>query len=150
MSNVLFRLLYQDRVQTLGIATTAAKVEAFTALGIAESNLEEMTYFGDPTVVLRVDGDRDGLTDAYEDACACGLDPRDADTDDDGLLDGAEPTPLADTDGDGLLDVLDPDSDDDGLPDGLEAGLREPHPDTDLASEAMRPSTTFNEILTNI
>ncbi|MCA9540403.1 MAG: OmpA family protein, partial [Myxococcales bacterium] len=69
------------------------------------------------------DRDHDGLSDAAE--LALGLDPGDADSDDDGLLDGEEPSPGADADGDGLINALDPDSDDDRLPDGLEAGVSE-------------------------
>ncbi|MFQ5670333.1 MAG: C25 family cysteine peptidase [Acidobacteriota bacterium] len=139
MSNILFRLIFTDRVANLGTVTTTAKVEAFTNQGISSSNLDEMTLFGDPSVDLRVDGDRDGLSDADEDGCACGLDARDADTDDDGLVDGAEPTPEADSDGDGVIDALDPDADDDGLPDGLEAGVGGADPDTDLAAGFFRP-----------
>ncbi|MHC5001641.1 MAG: hypothetical protein ACYTJ0_00820 [Planctomycetota bacterium] len=84
-----------------------------------------------------VDADGDGLTNGEEQAL--GTDPDDADTDDDGLDDGAEvnvytTNPLVpDTDGDGLLDgeeialqefgcpsPLSADSDGDALPDGLE------------------------------
>jgi hypothetical protein len=50
-----------------------------------------------------------------------GLDPRDADSDDDGVPDGEEG--LGDADGDGLPDALDDDSDNDGLHDGTERGL---------------------------
>jgi hypothetical protein len=138
MSTVLFRLLLVDRVQTLGAATTIAKIEAFTDLGTSSVNLEEMTLFGDPTLVLRVDGDRDGLTDGEEDGCACGLDARDADVDDDGRVDGDEPPPPADADADGLTDATDADSDDDGLPDGLEAGIDAPDPDTSVAAGFFR------------
>ena len=134
LQEVLFRLLFTDRVQRLGVATTLAKVEAYTDFGISEINLEEMTLFGDPSLVLRVDGDADGLTDAEEDACACALDARDGDTDDDGRVDGDEPSNPVDSDGDGLPDVLDPDADDDGLPDGLEAGIDVADLDTDLAA----------------
>ena len=67
-----------------------------------------------------VDMDGDGLSDREE--TAIGSDPMDADSDDDGLLDGQEANPSADTDGDGLKNILDPDSDNDGLFDGTEAG----------------------------
>jgi hypothetical protein len=60
-------------------------------------------------------------------------DPRDADTDDDGVLDGAEPSPFADSDGDGLVDALDVDSDDDGLLDGTELGVTTTSSATDVA-----------------
>jgi MYXO-CTERM domain-containing protein len=67
-----------------------------------------------------VDADGDGLSDATEDTL--GSDPNDKDSDDDGLLDGDEPNPGADQDGDGIVNILDPDSDGDGLFDGTEAG----------------------------
>jgi len=139
MSDILFRQLFTDRVQTLGLAATAAKIEAFVSEGVAVENLEAMTYFGDPTVVLRVDGDRDGLTDAAEDGCACGLLVRDADSDDDGLVDGDEQAPSVDSDGDGVADPLDPDADDDGLPDGLEAGVVVADQDTDTTAGVFLP-----------
>ncbi|MCU0698625.1 MAG: Ig-like domain-containing protein [Myxococcaceae bacterium] len=66
----------------------------------------------------RVDADRDGLTDNAE--RSAGLDPNDGDSDDDGVLDGADG--VTDTDGDGRIDAVDPDSDNDGLFDGTEAG----------------------------
>lgn len=67
----------------------------------------------------RVDTDRDGLTDLNE--VQVGLNPMDADCDDDGVLDGADG--LADSDRDGLIDALDPDSDNDGVKDGTEKGV---------------------------
>ncbi len=79
----------------------------------------------------RKDFDHDGLTDAKE--IAIGLDPTDADTDDDGVVDGTDG--LADTDGDGLIDAIDTDSDNDGILDGTESGITDalkPR-DTDLS-----------------
>lgn len=70
--------------------------------------------------VMVKDTDGDGLSDDEE--TTIGSNPMDADSDDDGLIDGQEPNPTADTDGDGLINVLDPDSDNDGLFDGTEAG----------------------------
>ncbi|WP_434044989.1 MULTISPECIES: DUF3344 domain-containing protein [Sorangium] len=67
------------------------------------------------------DRDGDGLPDAVEEMI--GTDPDDADSDDDGVLDGHEPSPGEDTDGDGLINALDVDSDNDGLFDGTELGL---------------------------
>ncbi|XXT20117.1 hypothetical protein WME94_00940 [Sorangium sp. So ce429] len=67
------------------------------------------------------DTDGDGLSDDFEETI--GSNPTDADTDDDGALDGQEPNPADDTDGDGLINVRDVDSDDDGLFDGTELGL---------------------------
>ncbi len=78
-----------------------------------------------------VDTDGDGLGDSLE--VELGSDPNNADSDNDGLLDGDEPNPGDDHDGDGLINLLDPDSDGDGLPDGLEAGRICDHPDTDTS-----------------
>ncbi len=77
-----------------------------------------------------LDSDGDGLSD--EEEAVLGSDPNDADTDDDGVLDGDEPNAGLDTDGDGLINVLDTDSDNDGLLDGTEMGVTMPHADTDL------------------
>ncbi len=66
------------------------------------------------------DTDKDGLSDALE--AFLGSNPNDADSDDDGLLDGDEHNPSHDTDGEGLINVLDVDSDNDALFDGTEDG----------------------------
>jgi uncharacterized protein (TIGR03382 family) len=66
-----------------------------------------------------IDGDLDGLAGPFE--LVIDTDPADADSDDDGLLDGME-LPV-DSDGDGDLDALDCDSDDDGILDSVESGL---------------------------
>jgi len=76
-----------------------------------------------------VDTDGDGLSDDLE--IFLGSDPNDADTDDDGTLDGDEPNPADDNDGDGLINILDVDSDDDGLYDGTEMGFPCNDPPTD-------------------
>jgi MYXO-CTERM domain-containing protein len=91
---------------------------------------------GDPNdpaddVTAIVDSDGDGLSDAEE--AVLHTDPHDADSDDDGVPDGAEPNPGDDTDGDGLINALDPDSDDDGLFDGTELGLGCGGPGTDAS-----------------
>ena len=65
---------------------------------------------------------------------ALGTDPFDADSDDDGVLDGDEANFAEDTDGDGGINALDPDSDDDGIFDGTEAGVTLADADTDLAA----------------
>ncbi len=83
----------------------------------------------DDTLPRDSDGDR--LPDAEE--VALGTDPTDADSDDDGVLDGLEPNLVADSDGDGLINPLDPDSDDDGLFDGTELGVTQPGPGTLVA-----------------
>ena len=64
------------------------------------------------------DTDRDGLPDLVE--TAIGTDPLDADSDDDGVLDGDEVDFSADTDGDGEINALDRDSDNDRILDGTE------------------------------
>ena len=76
------------------------------------------------------DNDGDGLRDYFE--APMGLTVGDADSDDDGVLDGAEPSWDEDTDGDGLINALDPDSDGDGLLDGTELGITRLHPDTEI------------------
>ncbi|MFO0592911.1 MAG: choice-of-anchor L domain-containing protein [Polyangiaceae bacterium] len=78
------------------------------------------------------DQDGDGLTNNQE--IALGTDPTDADTDDDGALDGQEMNPGLDSDGDGSINALDPDSDNDGLFDGTELGFDCSNPDTDLGA----------------
>jgi uncharacterized repeat protein (TIGR01451 family)/MYXO-CTERM domain-containing protein len=84
-----------------------------------------------------LDSDSDGLPDTLE--IQFGTDPFNADSDDDGVLDGDEPDWNVDTDGDGLINALDPDSDNDGLFDGVEMGKDCSHPDTDLSKKACRP-----------
>jgi clumping factor A len=84
-----------------------------------------------------MDTDSDGQSDSDE--TQHGTDPSDADSDDDGVPDGAEKTPFADTDRDGLINALDPDSDDDGLYDGTESGLGCGNPATKLAPKHCIP-----------
>ena len=74
----------------------------------------------DDSAVVNKDTDMDGLSDVFE--IAIGSNPNDADSDDDGVIDGQEPNPADDTDGDGVINVLDVDSDNDGLYDGTEMG----------------------------
>lgn len=78
--------------------------------------------------VWRVDEDEDARTLSEE--TLDGTDPADADSDDDGLMDGEEGR--QDTDKDGRLDALDCDADDDGLVDGLESSVLTPADATDL------------------
>jgi len=84
---------------------------------------------GADDVLASLDTDGDGLTDAFENAI--GTDPNDADSDDDGVVDGQEANPADDTDGDGDINANDPDSDDDGLFDGTEVGNDCANPATD-------------------
>ncbi|MDC3984848.1 MopE-related protein [Polyangium jinanense] len=87
----------------------------------------------DPTDdTTKPDTDGDGLTDDYENEI--GTDPNDADSDDDGVIDGEEPNPTDDTDGDGIINALDPDSDGDGLKDGTEMGKNCSNPATNTAA----------------
>ena len=76
-------------------------------------------------VLMPVDTDSDGISDAVENATPC-LDANDDDSDDDGIIDGNE-----DADHDGVVDAgeTDPceeDTDNDGLLDGTEIGLTAP------------------------
>ncbi|MBK9262615.1 MAG: DUF11 domain-containing protein [Polyangiaceae bacterium] len=83
------------------------------------------------------DTDGDGLSDDFENQI--GSDPNDADSDDDGVPDGQEANPAADSDGDGLINVLDVDSDNDGLFDGTEMGFDCSNPDTDTSQNTCIP-----------
>jgi uncharacterized protein (TIGR03382 family) len=100
------------------------------------------TAVGIVNVGVGLDSDGDGLPDVTEDEI--GTDPADADSDDDGIPDGGEPSPGADSDGDGLIDALDPDSDNDGIFDGTETGVVTPGPgtDPDVFVPDADPSTT--------
>ncbi len=95
---------------------------------------------------LTIDQDLDGLTGPEE--VRVGLLAMDSDSDDDGVLDGAEA--LADNDGDGLIDGLDCDSDDDDVLDSVEWGVDGVGfaPDTDVAAGCAildaDPATTTN------
>ncbi|MCK6549107.1 tandem-95 repeat protein, partial [Myxococcota bacterium] len=141
-------------------STTTSPVDADTDDGSALDGAEDVNHDGrvdvgerdpnDPAddVVVPVDTDGDGLPDAEE--TAIGTSPTDADTDDDGVADGAEPNYAADMDGDGLIGALDPDADDDGLYDGTELGLTTPLVGTDLAAGNFvpdaDPSTTTSPV----
>jgi MYXO-CTERM domain-containing protein len=89
------------------------------------------------SIQIKFDTDGDGIDDDEE--VTIGSDPNDADSDDDGVIDGDEPLYDQDSDGDGLINVLDPDSDDDGLYDGTELGLPCSDPATDLSAGNCTP-----------
>ncbi|XXX77277.1 hypothetical protein WMF30_00695 [Sorangium sp. So ce134] len=93
------------------------------------------------------DRDNDGLPDAVEEMI--GSDPDDADSDDDGVLDGDEPSPGEDTDGDGLINARDVDSDNDGLFDGTELGLPCDNPATDTEAGHCRADADEGATKTN-
>ncbi len=94
-----------------------------------------------------VDSDGDGLSDAVE--MTLGSDPNDADTDDDGVPDGAEPNPSLDSDGDGLANIFDVDSDNDGLFDGTEMGFDCSNPDTDATNSTCIPDADMGMTTTS-
>jgi hypothetical protein len=103
---------YYDDAPDPGSATPVAVTDGATTTGI-----DFMLETGDV-----VDSDGDGLPDAIENASLC-LDPNDADTDDDGIIDGDE-----DVNHDGYMDLgetdpCNPDSDGDGIQDGTELGF---------------------------
>ncbi|UQA61149.1 MopE-related protein [Polyangium aurulentum] len=102
--------------------------------GIVDANEASPTSSGDDGTMKDFDGD--GLSDALEEAL--GSNPKDADSDDDGLLDGDERNPSDDTDRDGIINVLDTDSDNDALFDGTESGKNCKHPATDAAKGSCR------------
>ncbi|EYF07081.1 DUF3344 domain-containing protein [Chondromyces apiculatus] len=124
-------------------ATTTDPLDADTDDGGIPDGQEDVNFNGvvdgaetdpnDPADdATLMDTDGDGLTDAVEEAI--GTDPNDADSDNDGVIDGDEPNFSDDQDGDGLINALDPDSDGDGLFDGTELGLDCEDPDTDPAA----------------
>jgi clumping factor A len=84
-----------------------------------------------------IDTDGDGISDPDEGTI--GTDPKDADTDDDGVIDGKEQKPGEDSDGDGKKNALDPDSDNDMLRDGTEQGFDCSNPATDLSKQLCTP-----------
>jgi hypothetical protein len=83
------------------------------------------TYDGRPA--LNDDSDFDGASNILE--VAFGTKQNDADTDDDGVMDGKELRWNNDTDHDGRINALDNDSDSDDLFDGTEMGVTNPVPD---------------------
>ena len=106
----------------------------------------------DPDDALE-DLDNDGLTNRQEINASVDsrekLDIRDADTDNDGVIDGDEPAWDVDTDRDGLINALDPDSDDDGILDGTEQGVTNPSPATDNSDNFqadLDPETTTDPL----
>ncbi len=97
-----------------------------------------------------VDSDNDGLSDDLEDQIC--TDPDDADTDDDGILDGDENLDH-DTDiglADNETDPCNPDTDGDGILDGTEVGLTTddigPDTDTDVFVPDADPNTTTDPL----
>ncbi|MBN1832896.1 MAG: carboxypeptidase regulatory-like domain-containing protein, partial [Deltaproteobacteria bacterium] len=103
---------YYDDAPDLGSATPVAVTNGLTTAGI---------NFVLETGGVEADSDNDGLPDAIENG-SC-TDPNDADTDDDGIIDGDE-----DENQNGFVDPneTDPcniDSDGDGIQDGTELGV---------------------------
>ena len=88
-----------------------------TSCDDAQESCGDITLLWSDAMV--VDADADGLTRFEE--LDVGTNPNDADSDDDGLIDGLES--LDDVDGDDLYGWQDCDSDGDSLTDGLEAGV---------------------------
>jgi hypothetical protein len=87
----------------------APKCDSMTHMCICEKGMDKCS-----------DDDDDGLSNGDE--TDIGTNPHDADSDDDGVIDGMEPMPGKDSDNDGKVNALDPDSDNDGLDDGTELG----------------------------
>ncbi|MBM4778269.1 MAG: hypothetical protein GQE15_11260 [Archangiaceae bacterium] len=109
--------------------------------GLEDLNLNGRTDQGERNpgdapddLVVATDTDGDGMADALE--AFLGTNPRDRDSDDDGLIDSAEQQFSDDTDNDGLVNALDADSDDDGLFDGTEMGIAMPSVDTNENTKA--------------
>ena len=77
---------------------------------------EFLETYNASSTVIGADTDHDGLVDGAE--YVAGTDYTDPDSDDDGLADGREAFWNFDIDNDGLINALDIDSDNDGIPDG--------------------------------
>jgi hypothetical protein len=88
-------------------------------------------FGGTTPPMTNADRDGDGITNDVE--VMLGLNPDDADSDDDGVLDGAEPSFDMDSDGDGKINALDSDSDNDGILDGTELGITMAPTSTDVS-----------------
>src|SRR5205085_10804352 len=101
---------FQAETKTTAIATTTPAPYLAGFAGTVSKGPDARVFF------KTADTDQDGITNALEPTL--GLNPNDADMDDDGVADGDEPDAFTDKDGDGLIGVLDPDSDNDGIPDG--------------------------------
>ncbi|MDF1555613.1 MAG: DNRLRE domain-containing protein [Deferrisomatales bacterium] len=128
------------------LLNTEGSDEAGACFGVREWNCRPGAWYSSeyavtadrPRLVLEtmVDSDGDGLPDFLE--VAIGADPFDADTDDDGLVDGNAGSEDLNADGvvdPGETDPLNWDTDGDGIGDGTERGLTAPEtPDTDLAA----------------
>jgi hypothetical protein len=95
------------------------------------------------------DVDGDGIKDAAENASTC-LDPNDADSDDDGIVDGDEDTNKNGVKDPGETDPCRLDTDNDGIQDGTEWGLtlNDIGADTDTAifQPDLEPSTKTNPL----
>jgi hypothetical protein len=113
-------------------ATTSVTVaEDFDRDGLPDS--WEVANGLDPTQPGDASQDPDGDTLTNLSEFQVGANPRDADTDDDGALDGREQRPGEDADGDAQVNVLDPDSDNDSLFDGTEMAVTSAHANTDTS-----------------
>jgi hypothetical protein len=89
-------------------------------------------------VVAQTDVDEDGLSDDVEIETGTYYD--DADSDDDGIIDGQEKSWNGDADNDDIINAREWDSDNDGIFDGTEMGIDETdlHEDTDLTAGHFR------------
>ncbi len=135
----------------VGAGTHTLLVRAKDAAGNVDATPASQTWTVSPGTTdggpTTVDTDGDGLTDDIEKKI--GTNPNDADSDDDGVLDGQEPDFDKDTDGDGLINALDPDSDNDGLFDGTELGLGCANPATNAALKHCVPDGDSGATKTN-
>jgi clumping factor A len=123
--------------------------------GSEDSNLNGAVDSGetDPTLGheaddAKQDRDNDGLSDKVE--MTLRSDPNDADSDDDGVPDGAEANPAEDTDLDGPINLLDVDSDNDALYDGTEVGRHCADPATNVSKMHCKPDADLGMTKTSM
>ncbi|MDY7229320.1 right-handed parallel beta-helix repeat-containing protein [Hyalangium rubrum] len=116
-----------------GLSATTSVTVSTDVDGDGLSDAWELAHGLDPSQPGDASLDPDGDTLSNLSEFQAGTNPQDADTDDDGALDGKEQRPSEDTDGDGLPNARDPDSDNDALFDGMEMAVASPHANTDTS-----------------
>jgi YD repeat-containing protein len=125
-------------------AETYAYDKAGRLTGVSYDDGSSLTYTYDAAgniIAKGPDTDNDGLPDSLE-STTC-TDPNDADTDDDGIIDGAED---ANHNGDvdpGETSPCNIDSDGDGIQDGTESGITTPAMGSDTDMGVFQPDLDF-------
>lgn len=135
-----------------GWSATTGPADVMVEVSGREGTLSDaFTYLGLPSFqILTLDSDTDGLDLSEE--MIFGTDPDLADTDGDGIGDGAESSywtnrdidPLDDCDGDSIVNILDADSDNDGISDGDEIAQRTDPCNDDILAPSIQMTNPQN------